>query len=158
MESQKNKTIVSWTAPEYPYYKKTQGWLAGLGIISAALLIASLLMKNYFFAVLIPVASFLIYIYAQKRPRQITVRISEETVDVGENLSFFHKEIASFWVADDLADKSLILETKKFLQPKISLLLADQDPEEVRQALLKFTKEKRQNEHFADIIAKRLKF
>jgi len=158
MEDKKTKTLLSWTAPEFIYHNKTRAWFIVLGIVSAALLIISLLLKNYFGALLVPIASFLIYVHARKQPRQLTIAITDEYINIGQFLSLAHKEITSFWIFEEPSIRSLSLETKKVLQPKISVLLAGQNPAAIREILIKFVPEKKHEEYFTDIIARKIKF
>jgi hypothetical protein len=158
MEQKEIKNLLSWNAPEFVYYPKTRTWFAVLGIITVGFFITAILMKNYFFALLIPIAAFLIYIHAQKQPRRITIKITTESVHIGEHQSFNHKDITSFWIIEEPEIRILSLETKKPLQPKITILLEDQEAAAVKEALKNFIKEKKHEESFADIIAKRLRF
>ena len=158
MDNSVNKILISWTAPEFIYYEKTNAWFAAFGILAAALFIVSILMKNYFFALLVPIASFLIFIYAKKHPRQITVKITEEHIHIGEYFSLPHKEIISFWIFEEPEIKILHLETKKIMYSKISVLLADKDPDEVRKVIAQFIEEKKREENFIDMLARKLRF
>ncbi len=158
MKSELNKTLLSWTAPEFIYHAKKRIWFVSFGIIAAGLFVASLLMKNYFFALLVPIASFLIYVHAQKRPRQITVKITAENIEISDILSLSHKEIISFWIFEEPEIRNLCLETKKLFQPKIFLPLGNQDPTAIHTVLINFVKEKKQEDSLTDIIARRLKF
>ena len=98
MDSTENKIILSWTAPEFIRYEKTKSWFVGLGIITVGFFIVSLLMKNYFFALIVPIAAFLIYIHAQKYPRKLTVSVTEDGIEIENFLSIQHKDIAYFWI------------------------------------------------------------
>jgi len=158
MENESNKILLSWTAPEFIYYAKTRTWFAVLGIVAAGFFVAILLMKNYFFALLVPIAAFLIYVHAQKKPRQITIKITDKNIDIGEYLSLTHKEVLSFWIFEEPEIRSLSLETKKFLRPKIPVLLGHQEPNAIRKILINFIKEKRHEEPLTDILARKLKF
>jgi len=158
MDKPETKTLLSWTAPEFIYYAKTRTWFVVLGIISAVLFIIFLLLENYIFAFLILIAALLTFVHAQKRPRQITIKITSEGINIGEYLSLTHKEIISFWIFKEPDLKSLHLETKKILQPKISVLLANQDPAAARESLIKFIPEKKHEEQLIDVIARKLKF
>ena len=158
MESESNIIILSWSAPEFIRYEKTRGWFIGLGIIAVGFFIISILMKNYFFALLVSIAAFLTYIHAKKYPRKLTINITEGGIEIENFLTLKYKEIISFWIFEESENMSLSLETKKFLQPKISVLLADQKPETVREAMVKFVKEKKQEESLIDIIARKLRF
>ena len=158
MEPESNKIILSWTAPEFIRYEKTRGWFIWLGVIAVGFFIISLLMKNYFFALLVPIAAFLIYVQAQKYPRKLTVKITENGIEIENFLTIARKEIISFWIFEELENRILSLEVTKFLRPKILILLADQNPALVREVLTKFVKEKKQEENLTDIIARKLKF
>ena len=158
MEQEPNKIILSWTAPEFVYYEKTDAWFIGFGILSAALFVVSVLMKNYLFALLILIASFLIYIYAKKHPRQITIKITEEHIHIGKSFLLAHKEIVSFWIFEEPEIKILSLETKKVLYPKISVILSDINSDEIRETMARFIKEKKHEEHLIDVFSRKLRF
>ncbi len=158
MENQQSKILFSWTAPEFIHYEKTQAWFIGLGIITAILCVSSLLMKNYFFALLILLASFLIYIHAQKRPRRIKIELTEESIIIDKHLNIAYKDVSSFWIFDEPENHSLSLLTKKVIHPKITLLLGGQDAKNIREALVGHIKEKQHEESLIDILTKQLKF
>lgn len=158
MNEQENKILLSWTTLEFIYHAKNRTWLISFGIIAVGLFIAAVLIKNYFFALLVPIASFLIYVHAQKRPRQITVNITAENINIPNILSIPYKEIISFWIFEESEINGLSLETKKLLQTKIFIPLGDQEPATLRHLLLTFIKEKKQEDSLIDIIARRLKF
>ncbi|HRY52893.1 MAG TPA: hypothetical protein P5089_03605 [Candidatus Portnoybacteria bacterium] len=158
MEEKPKNIISSWTAPEFIRYEKTRTWFIVLGAITVGLLVTAILTKNYFFALLILISSFLVYIHAQKHPRKITIKITDEEIEIGNNFSLSHKEILSFWIFEDSEIKTLSLETKKILRPKITLLLENTKTNEIKESLLRFIKEKKHEESIPDIIARKLKF
>ena len=158
METKKTQSFLSWSAPEFIFYPKTRTWFVVLFIIATAFFITAILLKNYFFALLIPIATFLLYIHAQKKPRQIKIEITEKNINIGQDVSLSYKELISFWIFEEDKMSTLSLETKKPLQQRVHILLENQEPAAVRETLRAFIKEKKHEEHFTDIIAKKLKF
>ncbi len=152
------KIAVSWTTPEFTYHQKSSGWLAALAIITLALFAIAMLMQNYIFALLILLLSFLVYIQALRKPPKIKIVISEKGIGIQENF-YQYKELKSFWLFDDPEIRILSVESKKsLLHHRIAIPLADRDPNEIRQLLIQFIPEKRQEEVLTDIIARKLKF
>jgi hypothetical protein len=158
METNQENIFLSWTAPEFIYQEKGQSWFIVFGLIAATFLLLAIFMKNYFFAFIILIASFLIYIQAQKHPRKIKIEIFDDKIVIDKNLEFLYKDIVSFWIFEEPDLRILSLETKKFFQPKISLLLGGQDPSKIREVLKNFIKEKKQEEPFIDFIARKINF
>ncbi len=156
-EIAKNKIIVSWITPEFTYHKKGLGWFIALALIAIVFFIIALIMQNYIFALLVLLASFLIYIQALKKPPKIKVAIAEEGITVRETL-FLYKELSSFWLFEEPEIRILSLESKKLLRPRISIPLAQQNPNEIRQILIGFIPERRQEETLTDMLARKIKF
>ncbi|MBU1102566.1 hypothetical protein KJ853_02825 [Patescibacteria group bacterium] len=152
-----NSTLISWTAPEFIRYEKSKGWFAAFWLISAAFVIASLLMENYLFTLIIFLAAFLIYVQAMKRPRKINFAISDEKIII-DGKEYLYNDFMSFWIFEKPEINYLSLLSKKMLQPQIHIPLAEQEPEKIRQALKKFIPEKEQKELLLDAITKKLKF
>lgn len=152
-----NKIFLSWTTPEFIYHKKGPGWFVALALIAVALFAIALIMRNYIFALLILVASFLIYIQALKKPPKIKIVISGEGITIQETF-FPYKELSSFWLFEEPEIRTLNLESKKLLRPRISIPLAQQNPSEIRQTLIGFIPEKRQEETLIDMLARKIKF
>lgn len=157
MEEKDQKIIYSWNAPEFTYQPKGSGWLIGLFTITSVIIVFSLIMRNFFFSFLVLIAAFLVYIQAHKRPRRINFSITE--TGIGADGRFYpYKSIVSFWIFEEPELNCLSLETKIFLQPRISIPLGQEKPEQIKNLISKFIKEKKQEEHFSDLLARKLKF
>ena len=152
-----NEFSISWAAPEFVRYEKSQGWFIALAIIGLALIAVALLTQNYLFALIIIMATFLIYIQAKKHPRKINFAISDKGVDV-DGKRYFHNELKSFWIFEDSAPPILSILTKKIIQPHLEIILGSQEPEKIKKILIKFLPEKKQEETFSDIIVRRIRF
>ena len=156
-QTTENKIFLSWTTPEFAYHKKGPGWFIALALMAIVFFILALIMQNYIFALLILLASFLIYIQALKKPPEIKIAMSEEGITVRETL-FPYRELNSFWLFEEPEIRTLNLESKKLLRPRISIPLAQQNPGEIRQILIGFIPEKKQEETLTDMLARKIKF
>jgi len=149
---------IRWSAPEYEFHKKTREWYWALGIITAALVLAAVVLRNFLFAVFAVLAGFSVGLYGTRRPRAIIHEINSGGVSLG-NRSFNYENIDHFWINyDPPAKKELILESKKTFSTHTVILLGDADPEPIRRYLLQYLKEKKIEESLAAAIARALKF
>ena len=108
---------IKWSALEYEFHEKTPEWYWALGIITAALVLAAVILHNFLFAVLVVLAGFSVGLYGTRRPRMTLHEINSGGVSLGnKNLNYEH--IDHFWINyDPPAKKELILESKKHFPP-----------------------------------------
>ena len=158
METEKDKTSVSWSAPEYEYSPKSKEWYWTVGIISAALAFAALLLKNFLFASFILLAGFTAALFSAKKPRVIKFVIGAKGIQIADRL-YPYDSLKSFWIRYDPPEKKeLEILTKKIFVAKMSLPLGDADPNEVRRILMSSLKEEETKESLIDIFAKYIGF
>lgn len=148
--------LISWAAPEFNKYEKSFMWYLVCGLIAAIVFIIAIFTKNYIFAFIVLLLSFLFFTYTKKNPRQIEFSIAEEGIFIDEKLCAFN-EIISFWIFEK-PELTLSLETKKPFQNRITIPLPEKDPLEIKKILLEFTKEIQHEEHLSDIISRKIKF
>lgn len=149
---------IKWSAPEYEFHEKTPEWYWALGIITAALVLAAVILHNFLFAVLVVLAGFSVGLYGTRRPRTILHEINSGGILAG-NKNFNYEHIDHFWINyDPPAKKELILESKKTFSTHTVILLGNADPEQIRRYLLQYLKEKKIEESLVAVIARVLKF
>jgi len=158
MPEESDKILISWTAQEFTKKEKNLTWLISLGTAALVFFIIGLLMKNYIFLLIIILASFLVFIQAMRHPQKIKTEIFEEKIVINDLLKISFKDIVSFWIFEEIDAKTLCLETKKLSRLKVYLPLGQQSPDEIRQVLARFIKEKKQEESLIDLVARRLRF
>src|SRR4030042_5607242 len=100
LQEKNNQILASWTTTQFLHHEKSAAWFWTLGIISAGIIIMSLLIKNYFFVLIVVLLTFLIYIQAKKHPRKIKIILSEKSLFIDEK-EYEYNEFKSFWVFDD---------------------------------------------------------
>ena len=147
-----------WQAPEFEYHSKNKSWVLIPGAVAAVLFIWSVLAGNYLFALLVILAYFSLSIYAFKRPTLVRIAITSKGVKVNQAL-YEYENLNSFWIFyDSDGVKELSLKSKKVIMPYIRIPLGKANPVKVRQALIKYLPEKKQEESFIDNLSRNLRF
>lgn len=150
--------LVGWEAPEFEYQPASVGIRTAIGVLLIAGGVVAAFFKNFLFATLLAIAGGLILAYAAKPPRTLSLAVTSRGVAVGSRLYPF-EDLSSFWIFyDPPLFKELALQSKKTFMPMVRIPLGDLDPLRLREVLLPFLKEQRQEASAIDIIAKRLGF
>lgn len=151
-------TLIRWEALEYEYRPKSNNWFWTIGIISLGLSVASLLLGNLLFAILILIAGFAIILAGARRPRKILFSFTSRGLEIEKRL-FPYENLKSFWIHYEPPHKKLLsIEPKKIFMPMIFIPLEDINPNIVREHLLKFLKEERREESFVQTIIRLVGF
>ena len=158
MNKENDKILISWTAQEFTKKEKGTVWFLILGILALSFFITGIVMKNYIFSIIIVLSSFLIFIQALRHPQKIKTEIFEDRIVINNILKIVFKEIKSFWIFEEVDYRVLCLETKKLSRPKIYLPLGQETPDRIRQILIKFIDEIKQEESLIDIVARKINF
>jgi len=147
-----------WEAPEYEKKEKTKSWFIIPAVIAAGLGILGIFTDNYLFAILLVLAFFTFYIYANKPPRMVKFRIDGKGIEI-DGRSHEYDGLRSFWIFyDPPLQKTLSIRSKKTFFPYVHIPLADENPAEIRKFLLKFLPEKKHRESIIDIWMRRIGF
>lgn len=151
------KTI-RWSAPEYEHKKRTADWYWAVGIIAVAIAVASVILGNPLFGLLILLALFALTLYSYRPPETVDIEASE--IGVRANKNFFpHQNTESFWIEETGRQKKLFLKSKKLVMPLIALPIApDINTAELRTLLLGKLTEEPLRESFLEQVLERLGF
>ena len=150
--------IISWQAQEFVHHEKNFGWYLTFFVVVLMLIIYEIILKDYFAALSFFIMGILLFLITRYRPIEVTIRITNKSISIDDFRVPF-SNIKHFWIVDHEHAKALHLETTAYLNHLMIIQLGDQDPEEVRQALLPYLPESAENvEHFTHKIARKLKF
>jgi hypothetical protein len=145
--------LLEWEADEYEFRPKGNKWFRNVGIAALVLFIFALVTQNWFFAILVAVATFVVFLYAVRPPKRVYCAITVEGIRIGRRVFDFH-DLRSFWIFySPYGAKEASIESKKTVMPYIRMPLGEIDPVAVRDQLLRFIKEEQHEESLADIIA-----
>lgn len=148
---------VSWEAPEYLHFEKTRNWTLTLFAGGAAIAIILIAMNNYSGAVVMALATFVVYLLGHREPRHLNHKITPIGIEIDGRV-FLFDELQSFWLLYHPPVKELILRSKKAFMPLIHLQLDYADPNKIREILLDFLPEKEEEEPLSHVIAHVLRF
>lgn len=153
---QKASTIYEFKASEEPR-RPNMIILAVLGLIGIALIAYFAISGNY-------LASFLFFLAGatvamsifrrDKNPKPIKCKIKSEGIQVNNEL-FPYENLKSFWIFyDPPYHQELSIRSRKALTGYIRIPIGEEDPVKIRELLLKFIPEKRQEEAMVDSFAR----
>jgi uncharacterized membrane protein len=150
--------LISWSAPEYDYKKKTKEWYWMVGILSAVLVVVAALMKNFLFAIFIGLAGFTTALYGAKRPQISKFIVSGQGVQIADRF-YPYESLKSFWINyDPPRKKEISVISKKMFMPRLTLPIGDTNPNELRKILARAVKEEKIEESLSEIISGYLGF
>lgn len=123
---------IRWSAYEHEHIDRASDWFWALGIFAVCTALVSLLLGNFFFAVLILLAAATLGLLAKSPPPLVTFELSDRGIKVDDTMHRF-EEIISFWVEDHDADPPILLvDTTKWLSPNLIIPLEGVDHSLVR--------------------------
>jgi len=154
-----NQHTISWEAWEFKHYPKSLGWYVTL--ISVSVLVVAFFIfveSDIFAAVSLAIIAALIIIFSRQLPQKVNIELSPKGVKFG-NLLYPHKQLKYFWIVNNQNHKTLNLQTSAFVNNTVILELEDQDPEVIRNYLIRYLPEHPQTEETpAQKIMHKLKF
>ncbi len=149
---------ISWRTPEFVYYEKSPDWYWALAIVTLALMAVAILQRDFLFGVLIVISSFAVLLYSVRRPKTVTIILSGAGVQIDDRL-FSYDTLKSFWIFYRLGEeKELSVHSDRVVAPHIKIPLGPTNPNEVREYLLSYLPEQKQEESFIDLLARLMKF
>lgn len=155
-----NNVLFEWEGREYDHNPKSADWYWVLGIITAAIAIASILFSNYLLALLVIIAAGAIALHAAKKPPIHHFRLVEQGLVIGDELHPFEKMI-SFSVLEDVENELpplLSIKNETWFSPHLVIPLDGVDADAVYEYFLKQVDESEHSHSFSDLVATWLGF
>lgn len=131
VKPQKIPTI-EWQAEES--LPKNLPWLVITFLIFAGLITLTIYLKLYLTAVLIFVATIVIYRFAYLEPEKVKITLSDKEIKVNQH-SYPIVQVRSFWIAERKKHPTLNLSVVNPLFSRLSLPLGKTDPQKIRRTL-----------------------
>ncbi len=140
-----SESVFSWQAPEYEYFQKHPKWYWVMGGILFAIIIYALITNAILMAITFILIGMLGYVYAEREPRIIQVEINPDGIRV-DNYFYDYDDIRSFWFFYEVEEnfKILSLHSKKTFLPHIHIPIGDANPIKIRETLLNYLPEIKQ--------------
>lgn len=142
---------LSWAVPAYNHSKKNIDWFWALGIVVVAGSITSILLENYFFAVLLILGGVLMGYFAHIEPETLYYELNKNGIKIKDRL-YPYKGIKAFWV-DTTKNPTLFIKTDRFFLPVVPLAINKNVSETIKEMLIdENIPEEEMKEHPAEIL------
>jgi uncharacterized membrane protein len=151
------KPLLHWRAPEFEIFQRDKKWyvlITGLLILIViyALYTNSLVMAITF--ILIGVVGFM---YINKEPRILDFMITDDGIVAGREIYTFDS-LKSFWIFyEPDGMKEISLCTESYLTPYVHIPVHDQEPAKIRELLLSYIPEEKQEPGLVETIERIIK-
>ena len=152
--------LLEWEGKEYDHTPKSADWYWALGIITAAITIATVIFGNYLLASLVIAAAAAIALHAAKQPLMHRFRLVEQGLIIGEDLHTFER-MSSFSVLEDIEGKLpplLSIKNEMWFSPHLLVPLENVDVDTVYTQFLHHVNEEEHKHSFVDLVAAWLGF
>lgn len=132
---------IEWEAYEYLHTEKNHDWYWALGLIAVAGAVAALLFSNVLFAILILIASFVLAVFASRKPDLVKFSLTQRGVRINNDLYPF-STLTSFGIDESHpTTPKLIIQSSKALVPKLTIPLDNVDVDAIHHFMLNFLPE-----------------
>ncbi len=125
-----DETLVRWQATEYIHREKNPVWYIIFAIVVVGLTGLALFMKEYTFAVLVPVMAVALYVYTRRPPHIIDYTLSRQGLHASDHLYPF-AEFKGFGVIHDDDEYSVMLIPTKRFKPGVSVYFPEESGEAI---------------------------
>ncbi len=172
-EASADSDKVDWRIKEPDSTPKTTEWFWALGILAFALIVFSILLKNYLLTIILALTIFIIYSSKNKKPELINFRLDNDGLYI-EHKFYPYDSFKSFWIfparggsppavgrgalggeAQIDEEHELALRYKRHLAPLLIVPFYNNDESRIRRILNKYLPESEEQESLIDLLRKR---
>ena len=152
MVEEHSDILIDWQGPEYEHYPKEKRWYMIASLILSAIVIYALINNSPVMAILFILIGIVGYIQLEKSPRLLDFKVTHDGVMAGRELYDFDN-IKSFWIFyEPPHTKILSLHADALLTPYIHIPIHQIDPVKLREIMVDFVPEKKQQPTLIDTI------
>ncbi|MDD3487679.1 MAG: hypothetical protein PHF35_04900 [Candidatus Moranbacteria bacterium] len=143
--------IFSWTAPEYEYIEKHPKWYWVMGTILLGIIIYAIVTNSILMAITFILIGTLGYVYSEREPKMIQMEVNQDGV-IADTVMYGYDDLKSFWIfyETEFGFKVLSLHSKKTFLPHVHIPIGDANPVMIREVLLHYLPEIRQEVNIVD--------
>lgn len=142
---------ISWQVEERQTNLKRGEWLWALAIVGFAIVVFSILFKNYLLIVIVALAAFIVYARKVKRPETHDFRLDNRGIAIDEKL-YSYENFESFWI---FPGNEIALRRKHHLMPLLIVPFHGREETEIRKIIENHLPESEEEESFLDLLQKK---
>lgn len=156
---------IEWQFRAPDIVPKKQEWLWALGILAFAIVVFSILLKNYLLIVIIALVTFIIYASQKRGPESHEFRLDKEGLHIDGKL-YLYEKFESFWIfpahadletgATTLHKREFAMRFKHHLLPLLIIPFHNNNESPIRRILDKHLPQNEEQESLIDLLRKRL--
>ncbi len=156
IEEHSEDVILHWQGPEYEVYQKDGRWYLIATSILAAIVTYAVITNSPIMAITFILIGIVGYIHLQKDPRVLDFKITYDGIIAGNEL-YEYDNVESFWIFyEPPHTKILSLRSNGKLVPYVHIPIHQENPVEIREELIKFIPEVKQEPSIIDTIERLL--
>ena len=154
---------VNWQIEDRQANSNNGQWLWALAIIGFAVVIFSILLKNYLLIIIVALTAFIIYASKNKKPEMHDFHLDSNGIDIDGKL-YLYENFESFWIfpARNASyseaggpDKEIAFRRKHHLMPLLIIPFHGHEELEIRKILESHLPESEEEESFLDLLQKK---
>lgn len=150
------KILIKWQGPDHENYKKSKNWYITMGLILSAIVVYAIYYGSPLMAIVFILIGIVGYIFLERDPQIVDFAVSYDGIVIGNEVYEFD-DIKSFWIFYDPPHTRIIsLYMKDKFLPYIHIPLHQVDPVEVREKMMKFIPEIKQEQSLIDVLERLL--
>lgn len=143
-------TLIHWKAPEFELIERDRKWLRWITVFLAAMVGYALITNSLIMAITFILVGIVGYMHLGREPRILTFRITPDGVAAGRELYRF-SNIHSFWIFYEPEGKKVIsLHMDSYLAPFVHIPIHEEDPVAIRDVLVRYADEVKQEPGLVD--------
>ncbi|OGZ14045.1 MAG: hypothetical protein A3G11_01455 [Candidatus Lloydbacteria bacterium RIFCSPLOWO2_12_FULL_51_9] len=146
---------IVWRTLEHPFHEKEREWFFSISILAGALAVASLILGNALFGILIVVSTAALFLHVSRVPTPIICEVNKNGIFL-EKMRYRFEDLEHFWIDEKKEIPLLHLKTTKALSPHLHVPLRREDVQKIRGFVGKRMKEAEFPEPLAYKIAEAL--
>lgn len=142
--------LLHWRAPEYEKYEKGTRWYLYAALVLLAIIGYAAYTNSPVMAITFILIGVVGYIFINRDPRTIDFAVTRDGLLAGREFYDFDN-IQSFWIFYEPHDiKVISLHTKGLLMPFVHIPIHEEDPVRIREVLLEYLPEVKQEPSVVD--------
>lgn len=144
------RAILQWRAPEYQLPEKDRKWHLYMGLALLAIIAFAVYTNSPIMAITFILIGVVGYIFLNKEPEEIDFMITDDGIAAGREIYEF-ENMKSFWIFYEPGGRKIIsFRMNNSLLPFVHIPIGNQNPVAIREILMKFIPEVRQDPSLVD--------
>jgi hypothetical protein len=123
--------VITWSASEFVAHQKSVGWYGLLALVTIVIAgLVYILIRDVISTSVVVICAIILGIYAARQPRQLSYRLDEDGVTVG-NRQYSYNDFRSFAVVPEGAFSSIVFMPLRRFSPLTTLYYAPEDEDRI---------------------------